>query len=125
MKIACLALLLATGCSSAQTESGWVLTSYNSGQGYAFRKDGVTYLAHCHVAKITNAQAIPGAPRATTRTPAPPGFVPESSDESDCSEILPFINHTVPQLAQEPTKDQLHFKAPSGNEYWFQITEAN
>jgi hypothetical protein len=111
--LTCFALLLAVGCSSPQTENGWVLTSYSSGRGgYTFRNDGVTYLAHCHVAKISNAQAIPGAQRATTRTQAPPGIIPESSDESDCAEILQFINHPVPQLTQEPTQRPTSFQSP-------------
>jgi hypothetical protein len=102
----------------------WILESYSVERGYVLRKDGFRYRAHCR--GMFGPLMVDGVDIRAGLVPIPSG---PTRPESECTNILPYMNKPVPltQFAGADAVLQYHQTEDGTYKGWiteFVITEA-
>lgn len=88
------ALILALFVASCSRGDRWVLKAYDKDSGYTFVRNGVSYQATCFA---TGHPVLPNGTQDTDPESMPPNIAPT---ENQCSDILPYLGKSVPDLRQ-------------------------
>jgi hypothetical protein len=109
---------IGTGCRHDDLPSQWILESYNSDNGYVFRRDGIRYQTRCFSDTKPGETVLDAASR--WKQTSGSNAVPETA----CFEVVRYLHKSVP-LKSMPGTNLLYCSSEDspGTSYWFLISE--